>query len=73
MYTRKIRQCSNCLRMVEARNHAAEFICDDCRAVQDEREAREAQWRKDLREVNAEIRHNWRAMKKLQIETWGAV
>ena len=65
-----LRPCTNCTRPIPASNHAADFLCDDCRRMKKEREDHEQEWRADLREVNAEIRRNWREMKKLANETW---
>ena len=68
-----LRRCTNCAQDIPASNHAADFLCDDCRQLKDERRAHEIQWRADLREVNAEIRRNWREMKKIQNEMTEAV
>jgi predicted RNA-binding Zn-ribbon protein involved in translation (DUF1610 family) len=72
MYTRTIRRCSNCAQDVPTTNHAAEFICDDCRRIADERRAREIQWRRDRTWVEQYIHQNWREMKQLANETWEA-
>jgi len=68
-----LRRCTNCAQDIPATNHAADFLCDDCRRMKDEQHDREIQWKRDRQWVEKYIRQNWREMKKIQNEMTEAI